>query len=149
METSNISFKIKGSWEGGRNGNGIMTTNGVEIPVSAPADLAGPGMGSNPEELLITSASTCYTITLAAILSKRGINYSHIEINSEGVVQEEGNTLTFKEIIHRPVIILSYGDEEKKKVVEQLAEQAEKACFIGKTLKPGVTISVQPEIRFV
>lgn len=148
METSKISFNISGRWDGDRNGSGLMTTNGVQIPVSAPADLDGPGIGSNPEELLVTSTATCYTITLAAILSKRKINYSHIEINSEGVVQKDGNNLTFKEIIHRPVIILKDGDEDKKKVVEQLAEQAEKACFIGKTLKPGVTISVQPEIRF-
>lgn len=148
METLNVSFNIQGRWEGGRNGSGLMTTNGVEIPVSAPAGLEGPGIGSNPEELLITSVATCYTITLAAILSKRKINYSHIEINSEGVVQEDGNTLTFKEIIHRPVIILSDRGEKEKKVIEQLAEQAEKACFIGRTLKPGITISVQPEIRF-
>ena len=149
MEKSNVSFNIKGHWEGNRNGSGLMTTNGVEIPVSAPSALEGPGIGSNPEELLTASAATCYIITLAAILSKRGINYSHLEINSEGVVQEEGNTLTFKEIIHRPVIILKDGDEEKKKVVEQLAQRAEKACFIGKTLKPGVVISVQPEVRFI
>lgn len=148
METLNVSFNIKGRWNGGRNGSGLMTTNGVEIPVSAPAGLAGPGIGSNPEELLVTSAATCYIITLAAILSKREINYSHLEINSEAVVKKEENTLIFKEIIHRPVIILNNGDEEKKKVVEQLAQQAEKACFIGKTLKPGVAISVQSEVRF-
>lgn len=149
MEKSNVSFNIKGRFEGGRNGNGLMITNGVEIPVSAPSGLEGPGIGSNPEELLIASAATCFTITLAAILSNRGINYSQLEINSEGVVQEEGNTLTFKEIIHRPVIILKDGDEEKKKVVEQLVLRAEKACFIGKTLKPGVVISVYPEVRFM
>ncbi|MFL0245598.1 OsmC family protein [Candidatus Clostridium stratigraminis] len=148
METLNISFNIKGRWDGDRNGSGLMTTNGVQVPVSAPAGLAGPGIGSSPEELLVTSAATCYIITLASILRKREINYSPLEINSEAIVQKEGNTLTFKEIIHRPVIILNDGNEEKKKMVEQLAQRAEKACFIGRTLKPGVTISVQPEIRF-
>jgi peroxiredoxin-like protein len=148
METLNVSFNIKGKWNGDRNGSGSMITNGVEVPVSAPGELAGPGIGSNPEELLVSSAATCYIITLAAILSKREINYSHLEINSEGVVQKEGNTLTFKEIIHRPVIFLKHGDEEKRQEVEQLAQRAEKACFIGSTLKPQVAISVQPEIRF-
>lgn len=149
METLNVSFNIKGQWNGDRNGSGSMTTNGVEIPVSAPAELAGPGIGSNPEELLVSSAATCYIITLAAILSKREINYSHLEINSEAVVQKEGHILTFKEIIHRPVIFLKHGDEEKRQEVEQFAHRAEKACFISNTLKPQVAISVQPEIRFV
>lgn len=149
MNTSNISFNIKGRWDGNRNGSGTLITNGVHIPISAPAGLDGPGIGSNPEELLLASAATCYFITLAAILSKREIGYSHLEISSEAIVQEEGNTLTYKEIIHRPVIILSNGDEEKKEMVEQLAQRAEKACFIGKTLKPGIAISVQPEVLFV
>jgi peroxiredoxin-like protein len=148
METSKVSFNIKGNWKGDRNGSGLMITNEVKIPISAPAALDGPGIGSNPEELLAASAATCYIITLAAILTKREIKYSHLESSTEAVVQEEGNTLIFKEIIHRPLIILIDGNEEKKKLVEQLAQRAEKACFIGKTLKPGVEISVEPEVRF-
>lgn len=148
MKTSNISFNITGRWEGNRNGSGVMTTNGVNVPYSAPDSLEGPGIGSNPEELLITSASTCYMITLAAILSRRKINYSHLEINSEGIVVEEGNNLIFKEIIHRPVIFLSTGDEEKENEVIQLAQRAEKACFISQTIRPQITINVVPKVQY-
>ena len=147
METSKISFNIYGSWEGNRNGSGVMATNGVNVPYSAPASLDGPGIGSNPEELMVASASTCYMITLAAILSRREIDYSHLEVVSEGIVHEEGNNLIFKEIIHKPVIFLNGGDEEKKKEVMQLANRAEKACFISKTIKPQITVSIQPEIH--
>ena len=37
--------------------------------------------------------------------------------------------------------------DEKKNEVIQLADRAERACFISKTIKPQVTVSVQPEIR--
>lgn len=149
MEKTNVSFKINGRWDGDRNGTGRMVTNGVEVPVSAPAQFAGPGVGSNPEELLISSVATCYIITLAAILSKRNIEYSHLDIESEGIVEKEGNTMQFKEIIHRPVVILTgEHDEEKRQSIEQYTQRAEKACFIGQTLKPNIAFSVQPDVRF-
>lgn len=148
MEKIRASFTINGKWDGDRNGTGKMKLNEIEVPVSAPAQLAGPGVGTNPEELLISSAATCYIITLAAMLSKRNIEYTHLDIQSEGIVEKEGNTMTFKEIIHKPMIVLTKEDEELKQNVEQLTQRTEKACFIGQTLKPTITISVQPEIKF-
>lgn len=146
MDKSNISFNITGSWKGNRNGSGIITTNGIKLPCSAPESLDGPGIGSNPEELLMASASSCYMITLAAILSRREIKYSHLDVSTEGIVQEDGNNLIFKEIIHRPVIHLENGYEDRKEEIMKLAHRAENACFISKTLKPQVDVSVQPEI---
>ncbi|NLO10624.1 MAG: hypothetical protein GX129_12275 [Clostridiales bacterium] len=148
MKSSNISFNITGRWEGNRNGSGVMTTNEVNVPYSAPASLDGPGIGSNPEELLMASASTCYMITLAAILSRREINYLHLEIDTEGIVLEEGNNLIYKEIIHKPVIFLKTGDEEKENEVIKLAHRAEKACFISQTIKPQVTVNVVPKVKY-
>lgn len=148
MEVIKTHFKISGSWDGDRNGSGTMVTNDVRIPVSAPAEFDGPGIGSNPEELLVASAATCYIITLAYLLNRRGIDYSHLDINSEGITEEKGNDLTFKAIVHRPVIVVRGGDEGKRETVDRIARQAEKACFIGQTLKPGVAISVEPDIRF-
>lgn len=48
METFNVSFKVKGRWDGDRNGSGLMISNGVEIPISAPAGLDGPGISIGP-----------------------------------------------------------------------------------------------------
>ncbi len=147
MDISKVTYNISGSWKGDRNGTGEMAIGGVRMSYSAPANLAGPGIGTNPEELLVASVSACYMVTLAAVLSRRGIDYSHLEIESEGVVQEEGNKLTFKEIIHKPVIYLNSGDDEKKNEVIQLADRAEKACFISKTIQPQVAVSVYPVVR--
>jgi len=149
MEITTTRFTIKGRWDGDRNGSGVMVTKDVNIPVSAPAEFDGPGIGSNPEELLVASAATCYIITLASLLSRKGIKYSHLDISSVGITEEKGNKLTFKAIIHRPVIVIKDRDEELKKEAERIARQAEKACFIGQTLKPGVAISVEPDVKFV
>ena len=44
MEIITTRFTIKGRWDGDRNGSGVMVTNDVNIPVSAPAEFDGPGL---------------------------------------------------------------------------------------------------------
>lgn len=149
MEILKTHFKISGHWDGDRNGMGTIISNGIKIPVSAPAEFDGPGIGSNPEELLLASAATCYIITLAFLLNRKAIDYTSLDINTEGITHEEGKRLSYKAIIHRPVITLKKEDEDKKEIVEKIAERAEKGCFIGQTLKPNLDISVEPDIRFI
>ncbi|MCH1627746.1 OsmC family protein [Ferdinandcohnia quinoae] len=141
------TFIVKGTWTGDRNGVGTITTDGFQTKVSAPKQLEGPGIGANPEELLIASASNCYMITLAAILSNRNIEYTHLEIESEGTVLKDGKRLFFENIVHKPIITVNDLDTETKEKLEQLAHRAEKACFISQTLKGNVEVSVIPEIK--
>lgn len=137
-------FTVKGYWEGDRLGQGEIQANGFKTTVSVPKQLEGPGVGSNPEELLISSAANCYLITLASILSNRGITYSKIDLSSEGVVSKKEKKLTFEQIIHKPVIYGSTGlsNEDLNKYVNM----AEKACFISRTLNDNVKITVEPKL---
>ena len=144
---SEVTFEVKGSWIGDRNGKGEITSNGFKTTVSAPKELDGPGIGANPEELLISAATNCYMITLAAILSSRSIEYSHLEVVSEGKVSKEGNQLVFQKITHRPTIYISTSDKEMLEKIEQLTHRAKKACFISQTLSDSVEVTVEPMIE--
>ena len=143
-------FTVNGSWKGDRNGTGNIRSNGgLNIDVSAPKELDGPGIGSNPEELLISSSNNCYMITLAAMLSNRKIEVAKLEVVSEGVVDKVDGKLHFKQIIHNPVI---YIQDETNVTAEKLTEisiRAEKACFISQTLRNSINISVQPKIVII
>jgi peroxiredoxin-like protein len=141
-----IKFEVKGTWEGDRNGSGEITTEGFQLKVSAPKELDGPGVGGNPEELLLSAAANCYMITLAAILSNRNVEYSHLEISSEGTVIKEGKRLLFKEILHKPTVIIPKATNEVIDQIEQLTHRAEKACFISQTINDSVSIKVEPTI---
>ncbi|WP_449539213.1 OsmC family protein [Ferdinandcohnia sp. Marseille-Q9671] len=143
------SFTVKGTWNGNRNGEGTITTNGLKTAVSAPKELDGPGIGANPEELLIASATNCYMITLASILSNREITYTQLEVESEGTVLKEGNRLVFEKIVHKAVISVKQADGEVMEKIEKLAHRAEKACFISQTLKGNVEVTVEPLIKVV
>ena len=143
----NHVFTVKGKWEGNRDGWGKIEAADWQTIISAPTQLDGPGTGANPEELLIAAAANCYLITFAAILSNRQIQYSFIEITSEGIVSKEGKHLKFEKIVHKPIVYVSNSDAEEN--IKQLAERAEKACFISQTLKGNVDVAVEPVVKTI
>jgi peroxiredoxin-like protein len=139
-------FSVNGKWKGDRNGAGSIRTNGMSIDVSAPKELDGPGRGANPEELLTSAANNCYMITLAAMLSNRKIELDHFEVVSEAQVDRVDGKLQFKQIIHKPVLYMNAGSDVTSEKLEEIAIRAEKACFISKTLRGNVEVSVEPKV---
>ena len=140
-------FQVDGQWNGGRLGDGKVTTEGFSVAVSVPKDMGGPGVGANPEELLVASAANCYMITLAAVLEKREVKIDSFDMKSEATVVREGGKLKFERIVHKPHLILSQGGDEQIKFVEECTHRAEKACFISQTLKGSVEVSVEPIVE--
>ena len=142
-------FTVKGTWTGNRNGEGTITTDGLHTVVSAPKQLDGPGKGANPEELLIAAATNCYMLTLAAILSNRDIEYTHLDVETDGIVGKNGKRLVFEKIVHKLVIYVKQADDEFQEKLIQLAHRAETACFISQTLKGNVEVTVEPVVKVV
>jgi peroxiredoxin-like protein len=140
-------FTINGTWQGDRNGTGnIRSKGGLNQEVSVPNEFDGPGIGANPEELLISSSNNCYMITLASMLSNRQIKVVHLEVVSEGVVERVDGKLNFKQIIHRPVFQLQKDSEVSQEKLKEIAVRAEKACFISNTLRCSIDFSVEPSV---
>lgn len=140
-------FTINGSWQGDRNGTGhIQSPGGLDITVSVPKEFDGPGIGSSPEELLISSSNNCYMITLAAMLSNRKIEVEKLEVESEGIVDSVDGKLKFKQIIHRPAFYIGTTAEVTEEKLKELAIRAEKACFISQTLNCSIQFSVEPKV---
>lgn len=142
-------FHMQAEWQGGRLSTGTIQGKGLEARISVPAELDGPGQGTNPEELLISSAMTCYTITLAAILDKRKIPFQSLTVHSEGRLTVEAGNLGFREIIHRPIIRLLAQSEEITQNANHAAHRAEQVCMISKAMRGNVEIKVEPTIEFV
>jgi peroxiredoxin-like protein len=139
-------FVLAGTWKGGLNGIGHITAGQLQLQVSAPVELAGAGLGTNPEELLLSAAATCYMITLGAILEKRSFPIRSLELHSEATYSQIGS-LKCESIVHRPMIQLDAGaGEEHKEAARLAAMRAEKACMVTKALSGNVDVRVEPVI---
>jgi peroxiredoxin-like protein len=140
-------FEYKGDWNGGRNGHGEMTSGNLASTISVPASMGGSGMGTNPDEMLVGAAASCYLMTLAIAVERAGVRVESLSVSSTGTASEEGG-LHFEEIVHRPHVILPAHSEDKdKQVVRDLIKRAEKRCMVSNALKGNVKIEIKPKIE--
>ncbi len=143
------TFHLTGTFKGGRRGNGKIKTEGLDQTVSIGKEMAGPGLGTNPDELMIGALSSCYLMTLSIGLEKREIPYNQIKIRTIGTVTEEGG-LHFKEVTHYPVVYIDpeAKDSELKKIIIEAMYQAEKDCMIAKAVKGNVQMHLEPDVQY-
>ncbi|MGO4272422.1 OsmC family protein, partial [Paenibacillus sp. TAF58] len=133
-------FELKALWAGGIDGTGHIRAGNLNSAISVPSQLDGPGVGTNPEELLLGAAATCYLITLGMLLKRQGI--LTIELNSEIFVQSSPSMKVDK-IIHRPrIAIPALTSQEDTDKISKAAYRAEQACMISKALKGNVEVIV-------
>lgn len=143
-------FKLDATWNGGRNSEGSIEAGNLKATVSIPVPMGGPGVGTNPDEMLLGAASTCYLITLAAMLERAGIVPVSHTLHSEATVDVTNNIFTFESIVHRPTIELEEGsDTAIVEHVRRLAMQAEGACMIFRAVAGNVQVTAEPVINIV
>lgn len=141
-------FYLKANWPGGRNNTGSINTGQLQTQISIPPEMNGPGEGTNPDEMLLGAAATCYIITLAAMIERAELPLKEMAMDSEGVVNVTNGVMTYKKIIHKPYIALKdNADQTAYEKLNDLVEKAESSCMISRAIKGNVTIELQANIE--
>jgi peroxiredoxin-like protein len=137
-------FHLKANWPGNRNDIGEIRAENLQTRISIPKEMEGPGEGTNPDEMLLGAAATCYIITLAAMMERSKILKERLDMDSTAIVDVTNGIFTYKKIIHRPTIVLTY--EKDKVMAEKIVVKAEQNCMISKALRGNVEIELKPTI---
>lgn len=140
-------FELKAEWSGGLDGTGHIRARNLVTAISVPGQLNGPGIGTNPEEMLLGAAATCYLITLSMLLKRQGI--STIELNSEIFVQSSPAMKVDKIILRPRICVPAHTSQELLDKISKAAYRAEQTCMISKALKGNVEVIVEPDIRLL
>ncbi|OAH54819.1 hypothetical protein AWH48_09565 [Domibacillus aminovorans] len=141
-------FHLKADWPGARNDVGTIEAKNLKTDVSIPPEMDGPGVGTNPDEMLLGAAATCYIITLAAMLERNKLEKVSLTMKSEGIVDVTNGIITYKKIIHRPNIVLKAEATEKDvQLAYKLTEKAERSCMISRAIKGNVEIDLQAAVE--
>ena len=142
------SFHVKTDWPGLRNDVGEIEARNFKTQISIPPEMDGPGVGTNPDEMLLGAAATCYIITLAAMMERSKLEKQALTMESEGIVEVIKGVITYKRIIHKPHLVLTPDASEKDLVLaHKLAEKAESSCMITRAIKGNVEVELQADIR--
>ncbi len=140
-------FHLKADWPGTRNDVGTIDAGNLRTKISIPTEMDGPGIGTNPDEMLLGAAATCYIITLAAMMERSGLAKKELKMDSIGIVDVTNGVITYKKIIHKPYIVLSAVATKKEvELAKKLAEKAEKSCMISRAIQGNVEIELEVKI---
>ena len=141
-------FHLKAHWPGLRNDVGEIETGQLKTKVSIPPEMEGPGVGTNPDEMLLGAAATCYIITLAAMMERSKLDKVDLTMESVGIVDVTKGIITYKKIIHHPVIVLhADASEMDVELTLKLTQKAETSCMISRALKGNVEVEAEAIIR--
>ena len=112
----------------------INKEDGLSVKVSNPLNNQN---GTNPEELLGLSLSTCFNSTIKAILKeKKLVNKSRVEVKVQLKKELEGMGFLFD------VLILAAIDDLNPEVIEDIVHAASLRCPVYKLIKESDTVSV-------
>lgn len=143
-------FHLSASWPGLRNDVGTIETANLKTHVSIPPEMDGPGVGTNPDEMLLGAAATCYIITLAAMMERNHIEKTSLTMESVGIVDVTNGVITYKEILHKPLVVLPANASEREiEKVERLTKKAESSCMISRALQGNVLVTVEATITLL
>lgn len=141
-------FYLKANWPGLRNDVGEIESGNLVTKVSIPPEMDGPGIGTNPDEMLLGAAATCYIITLAAMMERSQLEKESLTMESEGIVDVTKGIITYKKIIHRPHIVLKAAASDKDiALAEKLAKKAETSCMISRAVQGNVEIQLEANVE--
>ena len=140
-------FKVKTEWLGGREEVGKLRGDIINENISIPSSLGGQGKGTNPDELLVSAASSCYIISLAATLEKSGFTNVKINQQSIGTASFENKKFKMERITHYPSIKVPSSQTEKlKSILDKLLVIADNNCMISNAIRNNVIISIEPNL---
>ncbi|WP_144513172.1 OsmC family protein [Bacillus sp. FJAT-22090] len=137
-------FHLKANWPGNRNGVGEIYAENLQTNISIPKEMDGPGIGTNPDEMLLGAAATCYIITLAAMLERSKIEKQSLSMDSTAIVDVTQGVFTYQKIIHRPIIVIK--SEKDLATTRKLAEKAERSCMISRAIQGNVEIQLEASV---
>jgi peroxiredoxin-like protein len=140
-------FHLKANWPGLRNDVGTIDAGNLTTEVSIPPEMDGPGVGTNPDEMLLGAAATCYIITLAAMMERSKLEKVALTMESVGVVDVTKGVITYKKIIHKPHIVLkSDATEKDEALAHRLAGKAETSCMISRAVQGNIVIELEATV---
>lgn len=141
------TFSMNLDWDGGRNDVGTLEAERLKTQISIPPEMDGPGVGTNPDEMLLGAAATCYIITLAAVLGRSDLTHRGITIDAEGIVDVTNGIFTYETIRYATTIqVPSEMTDREITLVERIAKKAKDQCMISRALSGNVAFELNTTV---
>lgn len=75
----------------GRDGHARTDDGAVDVELKVPADMGGPGGGTNPEQLFATGYAACFLGALKATRKQHGVDMTDASVTAEVGIGPRGD----------------------------------------------------------
>ncbi|MBT2738557.1 OsmC family protein [Neobacillus sp. C211] len=143
------TFHFEGTWDGGYKGKGQITVGNLSTVISRAKSMDGLGEGTNPDEMLIGAAGSCFLMSLTYILDKGRIPVERLTVSSTGTFYDDKDGVHFERLVHHPHIVLSKETGVNADKVHKFIKLAEDRCMVSNAFRGNVDVIVKPTIEII
>lgn len=102
--------------QGGREGRAASADGSLDLSLTAPVEMDGPGTGTNPEELFAAGYAACFQSALSLVAEREGIDASASRVTADvllGRTDDEGYALA----VTLTVSVPGLDDEQTRRLI--------------------------------
>ena len=135
-----LRFPVSVRWRGGRL-TGVSAAGKPDLEVATPPEFRGGVAGIwSPEDLLVASAASCYTVTLVAVAERMDVPLRVLEVTGTGHASKRDDGRFGFVAIELDVALET--SPERVEAAERAAELAEERCLVSMALDIPVHVAV-------
>ena len=124
---------------GGREGTIKSADGALDIQITKPVEMDGPGGLANPEMLFAAAYGACYGGALKYVAEKQGLEIP-FEVQAKVSLNLEGANM----FLSVQLLVKALGQDRTK--VENIAKTAHNACPYSKAVKGNVEVTIMVEV---
>jgi organic hydroperoxide reductase OsmC/OhrA len=128
---------------GGPSGDAeLFASNRPGLLSAPPVEYDGPGDEWSPEHLLLAAVQSCFLFTFRAVARASKVEFSSLEIETEGTLDRQDGVTRFTRIVLHPRLIVSAGTDPARALAA--LHKAGNSCLVSASL--ATPIHLEPEI---
>ncbi len=116
------------------------------VPLSSDPSFRGDSSRLNPEELLLSSLSSCHMLWYLHLCAENGIVVQRYIDRAEGIMEDDGDgSGAFTKVVLYPEIRIE--SPENKNIANELHHEAHNMCFIANSVNFEVVVKAKILVR--
>jgi peroxiredoxin-like protein len=126
------SYRVSAWWTSGRTGLAKSDSAPNAIHFTAPTDFGGLEGRWTPEDLLLASIASCFSVTARVIAMRAHFDFTDLQVEAKATVSKAATGYRFDNITIHPRLMVPSGADRQRAL--DLLKQAENLCLVSRTI---------------
>lgn len=137
MTLDRVIYTATATAEGGREGHAFSDDGRLDLVVSVPKEMGGPGSGTNPEQLFAAGFSACFHSALQVVARKARQSIEQSTVTGQVGIGPTTNGPGYGLRVHLTVSMPGMARE----TAEELVAQADAVCPYSNATRGNVEVT--------